>query len=86
MWFYSHVIKLKFTCVDNEIEQKIVHFKIYEHKGVFGRGKRKLILKMSQSKDTVKCRKKKKRNEEGQEGKDQVLFFQELKSYFDKNS
>ena len=41
---------------------------------------------MSQSEDTVKFREKKKRNNEEQEGHDQVLFFQVLKSCFDKNS
>ena len=41
---------------------------------------------MSQSEDTVKFRMKKKRKNEEQEGQDQVLFFQVLKSYFDKNS
>ena len=41
---------------------------------------------MSQSEDTVKFREKKKRNNEEKEGQDQVLFFQVLKSCFDKNS
>lgn len=41
---------------------------------------------MSQSEDTVKFREKKKRNNEEQEEQDQVLFFQVLKSCFDKNS
>ena len=38
---------------------------------------------MSESEDTVEFSKKKKRNDE-EEGQDQVLSFQELKSYFDK--
>ena len=38
---------------------------------------------MSQSEDTVEFSKKRKRTDE-EEGQDQVLSFQELKSYFDK--
>ena len=38
---------------------------------------------MSESEDTVEFRKKRKRNDE-EEGQDQVLSFQELRSYFDK--
>ena len=37
---------------------------------------------MSESEDTIEFSKKRKRNDE--EGQDQVLPFQELKSYFDK--
>ena len=38
---------------------------------------------MSQSEETVKFSKKRKRNDE-EEGQDQVLFFRKLKSYSDK--
>ena len=38
---------------------------------------------MSQSQDTVEFSKKRKRNDKEEE-KDQVLSFRELKSYFDK--
>ena len=46
-------------------------------------GEKETCIKMSESEDTIEFSKKRIRNDE-EEGQDQVLSFQELKSYFDR--